>query len=87
MSDSQGVNSVRNDTFERKPKYVLRKCVFFIFGCVPFSQWAIGKSRGSAGRRKKRGYHLRITSFFLHIKRLSETYQAPAPGESSVTQT
>lgn len=29
MSDSQGVNSVRNDKFERKPKYFLRKRVLF----------------------------------------------------------
>lgn len=73
--DSQGVNSVRNDKFERRPGCFLRKCVFFYLRmCTIFTVGYWKETGDGAGRRKKQGYRPKITSFFLHIKRLCQRH-------------
>lgn len=66
--DSQGVNSVRNDKFERRPGYFLRKCVF-LFVDVYRLQCATGERLGTVqAEGRNRATVLESHHFFFILK-------------------
>ena len=53
--DSQGVNSVRNDKFERRPGYFLRKCVFLFVDVYRLHSALLERDWGRCRQKEETG--------------------------------